>query len=97
MYQPRRIDIQLEEDEHPIGVQLHQPATALDLAMAELSLCGWGHYAVVKQHGHRLPRMLCFKRGPCTPLNTAGVHKPDLSLQTLLSLETGMHFLSSDL
>ena len=55
MYQPRRIDIQLEEDEHSIGVQLHEPATALDLAMAERSRCRWGHYAVVKQHGHRLP------------------------------------------
>lgn len=55
MYQPRQIQIGIEDEQQVITVSLHQPATVMDLVTAERSLCGWGHYAIVKQDGHRLP------------------------------------------
>ena len=55
MYQPRCIKLQVEGESQILDVMIHQPLTVKQLIEAEKSLCGWGHYVVVKHQGVRLP------------------------------------------
>jgi len=54
MYQPRCLTLHLEDEDIYSEVIISKPLTVRDLAAAEKSLCGWGHYAIVKHNGERL-------------------------------------------
>eukprot|EP00435_Cladocopium_sp_Y103_P024988 s2118_g6.t1 len=53
MYRPR--SIQLSLDGHLHQIQVREPVTVWSLERAETELVGRGHYAIVSQHGYRLP------------------------------------------
>ena len=55
MYLPRTISLCVEDEETVLQVTINKPTTVRDLAMAEKNLCGWGHFAVVKHQGSRVP------------------------------------------
>ena len=54
MFQTRCIKLQIENETFILEVMINQPLTVEQLAAAEKSLCGWGHYAIVKYQGVRL-------------------------------------------
>eukprot|EP00435_Cladocopium_sp_Y103_P016784 s2367_g4.t1 len=55
MFQPRLIHLQMEDSLQHIAVKVATPTTIRELALAEKALGGWGHSAIIRLHGHRLP------------------------------------------
>ena len=53
-YTSRTIQMQIDGEAHILEFQINTPITVRDLAKAEKNLAGWGQYAIVTFHGHRL-------------------------------------------
>eukprot|EP00435_Cladocopium_sp_Y103_P073041 s162_g42.t1 len=74
-YQPRHITLQIDDEAQPLEVKISQPLTVQSLAAAEKSLCGWGHYVVVKHNGIRLPPSALLQPGVLYTLELRRCHQ----------------------
>lgn len=55
LYEPRTIQVQIEDEQAALDVQVHTPTTVQDLIQAERQGGDWGCYVIVKHQQARLP------------------------------------------